>query len=363
MQLAFDYIDFSRTLARLHQAAKFRKPIIMYHGTSSKFLRSIMINGIVPNPKEKTWALDADYHSGNQDSRISLAGSYWTSNFMTASSAAHNTMLKFGGKKLLIIAQINEQSGLADEDSIKSYVKEAIVTMAHQIFPGIMADAYVLFMYTFAEKPELYKKAGEIFAAALHKYLIKVTRWNDDSEYNIKIPFDQIRLIKIFQDYLLKPIAYYKASIDKREYNIYRSDIETIVEKGIKIPSVQEADEAVLQDWNWLTTRYRATAFKPTSGYNMHTMRNLLPIGFRGNNRILAIVQENDLEKTSEGLQYYNTTEKDGKKYHVRYPLTLFYGKVPQEFIEQWKERIGDWRGTIPPTAKLIPELKLMLGQ
>jgi len=76
--------------------AKFRKPIVMFHGTSDKFLQSILKNGILPEPPQKTWDEDKNISSISA-SRESLKGSYWTSNLLTATSSAWNTVKKFGG--------------------------------------------------------------------------------------------------------------------------------------------------------------------------------------------------------------------------------------------------------------------------
>jgi hypothetical protein len=427
------HVDLLRTVKRLREYAVFRKPIVMYHGTSSKFLRSIMVNGIVPKPKQKTW--ETDPNRGGQETRVSLTGSYWASNFLTASSAAHNAMLKFGGKKIYVIAQINEQSNLADEDSIKPCIRFAFSDMAKQLFPGLVTDAYAVFMLEFINKPETYTKAADIFSKSLHEQL---------SKGNTRIPLDQAHLARVFHSFLMERLASIKAhdsrnslireienpdsvqfkhwpdpslhlkntfDVTKNEKlyerflkethtkhndhsdypeldtgNVYKlhewlnshdvkhDSIIVSQNSGIYsglyvavytlptiIPTQEEADSALLQDWTWLTTRYRSSAYKPEDqyGYIQHTMRNILPVGFSGHNRILAIIQENDLEKTAEGVQYYNTVKKDGKNYNAYWPLTLLYGKLPQEFITQYTERKGEYRGAFPPGS---PEIKPTLS-
>ena len=51
-----------RLVEFLHQIdeAKFIKPVVMYHGTSSAHLRSILKQGIIPDPEEMVWATDPD---------------------------------------------------------------------------------------------------------------------------------------------------------------------------------------------------------------------------------------------------------------------------------------------------------------
>lgn len=67
--------------------AKFAKPRIVYHGTRGDLGRSILKQGMDPNPKSRVWADDPDANQ-TRASRASLSGSYWTSNLMTAMSSA-----------------------------------------------------------------------------------------------------------------------------------------------------------------------------------------------------------------------------------------------------------------------------------
>ena len=59
---------------------------IWYHGSSIKNLRSIVAQGLIPDPKERNWADDPDASIGNP-SRASYGGIYVTRNLMTATSA------------------------------------------------------------------------------------------------------------------------------------------------------------------------------------------------------------------------------------------------------------------------------------
>ena len=54
---------------------------IWYHGTSARFIDSIMSQGLIPNPKKRTW--DEDPGSNyNSPSRKSIGGVYITKNII-----------------------------------------------------------------------------------------------------------------------------------------------------------------------------------------------------------------------------------------------------------------------------------------
>ena len=128
-------------LNQIDEKKRSRPPREMYHGTSSAFLRTILKQGIVPDPKEKKWAEDPHVSSASV-SRVSLPGSYWTSNLMTAQSSSTNTTGKFPGNPIIIIAMISEGSAFADEDSITSAIMRGPAEVYRLLFGGgIVADA------------------------------------------------------------------------------------------------------------------------------------------------------------------------------------------------------------------------------
>jgi len=80
-----------------------------FHGTCSKFSKKILKKGFIPNPKEKMWA------NGRLES---FTGTYLTTNFMTAYSAAGNAMRKFGDNRVIFEVQVETKEGIMDEDEL-----------------------------------------------------------------------------------------------------------------------------------------------------------------------------------------------------------------------------------------------------
>jgi RNA:NAD 2'-phosphotransferase (TPT1/KptA family) len=69
---------------------------VMYHGTTSKFLRSILKKGLDPRAKTRVWADDHGANARNT-SRKSLPRVYATTNYMTAQSSSTTAAEKLGG--------------------------------------------------------------------------------------------------------------------------------------------------------------------------------------------------------------------------------------------------------------------------
>jgi len=88
---------------------------LMYHGTSSSFLRSILKNGLDPNPKQKSW--DA------KGTLPSLGGIYMASKAGRSTNlAAQEAVEKYGGSPILITIQVVTSSGTPDEDDVFSLI-------------------------------------------------------------------------------------------------------------------------------------------------------------------------------------------------------------------------------------------------
>lgn len=103
------------------RSKKFSKPIEVYHGTTDKFLNSILSSGLVPNPSVGPWR--GKYTDGSEahSSLASLEGTYLTRRVSTAMSYAYDANRKAAqgyGLPIVIQAEIVPQAAFADEDNI-----------------------------------------------------------------------------------------------------------------------------------------------------------------------------------------------------------------------------------------------------
>lgn len=309
---------------------KFKKPRIMYHGTSDVFLPSILKQGLLPNPKKKKWDTD-DQEVESSFSRVSLSGSYWTSNYMTASSSATNNRQKFGGNELTIIAQIAEQSAYADEDNINSPLKWAMSDTVIEFNPNIRPDFWISIADgVFGEDAILRDKIEISFMNNLHKHL-------DGSEKHIpnrKLSND------ILETLLLRAMVFEKKNGMRLEHWIRNIP---------PLPSIKEIEQHLLHLRDKITRSYRNTTNYSPDIYN-HTLRVNVPVGFSGANKILWIIRKRKYEWIDNGKGI------NGGSQLIVHPLEMLYGTLPlpADFLKQYKERIGQFPGLVDKTGKIL---------
>ena len=87
-----------------------------WHGTSSKYLRSILKQGLIPTFKEKQYGGDRGVYISNE----TFGGIYVTDKLFTASVHAKNAARKTGGNPLFVgmTLETRSPSALPDEDDI-----------------------------------------------------------------------------------------------------------------------------------------------------------------------------------------------------------------------------------------------------
>ena len=284
--------------------AKFKKPELMYHGTSSTFLNSIKKNGILPSPKEKVWSDDPDV-TIHRPSRKSLQGSYWTWKYSVAEASAGRAVDKFGGEKLIILAYIAKQSAFSDEDTVLSSIKQAYANALNNVF-GFrnVTDTVGKVLDGFDYKPELKNKLIDEFVKNLHNNM-------SGSE---KHPIDTKFLEKVFWAFFNRLVAH---SAESLNYFGYTKKL------NLKIPSVQNAEEEFHNILELLTRHYRKT-IETDSG--LGSLRITEPVTFRGSNKICLIVREIDNYDLEWKIEYNKNKEcveafyMDFAEYHGEYP-------------------------------------------
>jgi hypothetical protein len=308
--------------------AKFRKPNIMFHGTSTAFLQSILKNGMVPRPKSKSWDVDPDVSMISQ-SKVSLEGSYWTSNLRIAISSAWRTAKKFKGDQLIIIAQIQQQQAHADEDSVTFVINDAFSNSfggrVYQERPDLVAELYY-------DHPDRIQKIKEVFNEKLHNNLTK----------NTKKPIPTNMLNDLFDAFAMRLIAHGEKESGGKEWY---SPLRRVTNKPDNVPSVNEAENNLLAQKDKVTRYYSESAIEQPNQYD-HVLRITEPVTYNGANKILFVIErDKKLETVRGSLMLY-------------YPLKLHYGTppLPNKFMEQWYSLIGTFPGLITPDGKMLVE-------
>jgi virulence-associated protein VagC len=114
-----------------------------YHGTSTKFLRSILKQGLLKNPPKRVYSPDGISDEGQRTFPNAV---YLTNNFETAQEASIWATDAFGGNPMIVVIQYVYNSGEMDEDvfsfKLSSFLrtedtKEGFVKKILQQFRGM----------------------------------------------------------------------------------------------------------------------------------------------------------------------------------------------------------------------------------
>ena len=98
-----------------------RKTGIMYHGTSSVYLDSILSNGLLSNPPRATYSRDTNMDDPAYDTFS--GGVYLTNKFDNAVDNAEDSTKIHGGSPIVVVVQYVVGSEQVDEDDITSLIK------------------------------------------------------------------------------------------------------------------------------------------------------------------------------------------------------------------------------------------------
>lgn len=318
----------------------YAKPIYMYHGTSSVLARAILKHGMKADPPKRTWSVDPDT-SVHSSSRASLSGSYWTSNLLTAMSAVMRSNQQHSHEGdwrkvpgLIVVAEIVEQSALADEDSIKWAINHAWAVMNKSlgVTPETASAALYIYYGGVRENETRKKSMMELFMKTLHEGLT-------GSEM-------QPAPIALLQDTFVAELHRLWAHAAKHSSHGYSPERGIDPHRLPPIPTPDQAEKDLLAVKDRLTRYYRKTAYKKDGAF-AHTLRMPTDVGFSGSSKIVALIQYDILN--------------DEKK-----PLTLLYGKTaPLDFIAQWRDRKGPFPGLNRADGAVMikPDEKKIIGE
>lgn len=301
-----NYKDFYSNLFERYAGSKKLRGI-WYHGTSTKYLNSILSQGLIPDPKEKSWDADPSASQSSFD-RTTYGGIYVTKNLMTAYSAAWRTAQKTKSSRLIVMLDLQSKSLIADEDDITFYLKQ---------YP----DSLALWYFKVMKYPE--NETAENMAE-MEK---NKTQWANhiinrlEDSYEIKNP----KIKEVLMNYLknegflatlTRTVSYINNKyLWHRNWNLIDADPQNIP----ALPSKQEGELIFRKFVNKLTKLLKLVVnrdfFSPKG-------RSLEPIRFAGSNKIVCIVE---------------LIESHGQSSKIK----IHYGNLPADFIKQYKERIN----------------------
>jgi hypothetical protein len=294
--------------------------ITMYHGTCTGsgdgVLRSILKEGLKPDPKEKAYkspyAEDDDYADGlefNTEVTMrldeALGGAYLTNDVTLARKYASHACGEHGGRPMLVSAQIETRSPEVkiDEDSFINYVWGFVEAK----FKPESDETYYLDLYDWITE-------GDADWAALAK------SWVEKQFPQAKISdlrWQQIlsALASVLQDVMI--ITFLQEHEDEANREAYNTDRDWEVDAFYE---VQNSLDSYKTNLAFVTDHLKEVTEPPKSG--QHSIRILRPVGYRGANRILAVISW-DVERyyatprpgeyTQQGIVHYARTPQDAQ--------------------------------------------------
>lgn len=314
-----NFFNFYFLLERKQKISKGGKEIV-YHGTTDKFLKSILSNGLLPS-KEKVWADDPDATEHNP-SRASYGGTYLTTNLLTAISSGRTAVNKLGGEKIVIVcANVQPRSGLPDEDN----------------FYGVVGHAMD---YTIGEKGKYSVGALTVFNALLNYYdggkefdenvsdFITKFKQFINSYMNVSLDkhgdISQLdnKLKKLYVAELLRRVSHYiadnsyKNKIDQYGGEKYKDQILKLDKKETEMEFAKILDSVM--------NTYKKQVYKQDDLNKTYRIKE--PITYKGKNQIIAVVV----------LDNY----LDQKATDDAYILRVVYGEMPHKLKKDFEERI-----------------------
>jgi 8-oxo-dGTP pyrophosphatase MutT (NUDIX family) len=345
-------------IAELHKSAE-RK--LFWHGTSSKNLRGILKEGLLP---DKPPVYDDEFSRGAGTSSIkTYGGVYMTDNFGSASSAS-STATARGDNKLMIGITYETRSpdAMADEDFVLPNISRIIGSSADQFFRTfkgslVFHDARSGWGHSGNLNPDFYNKIYD--EIRLWDYSDKIDDLGNiliesHPGFESRIERQKDRFYSLFRDVFIS-YSNHLMEVEAHRYkdeNIkhYNKTIEGIIRRNNQMV---EGVEDRIQDYEDLIETTRNNAFKGSweklrgavdalssaapelinikndKDWRHQNLRSMAPIGFSGKNRILYVVEDSG---------------------YPNYELTFHYGGDSHvDYIAEHKKTVGStWRAMLP---------------
>lgn len=285
---------------------------LWYHGTSARLLRPILAEGLVPNPKKRSW--DTDTPSAVSVSRASYGGIYVSRNFMSAYSAGNRTARKDGARTLMVLLSLQPRTLVADEDDFAGRLKDIQPHLSGHTISSLHRYQQLLHPN---DRPEAEEERQD-WARKNTDYLLR--------SYQGRHPELHARVEALLYGQGWPAMITRNASHhDMRDYSsrwdwwrLWPREMQEEPETIPALPSPQEGERLYRQFIDQLTRTLKSYPRKEDTF--SRTARLLQPVGFSGANRIIALVE----------LHHE----------HPDYGMVVHYGSLPETFLADYRTSI-----------------------
>jgi len=337
---------------------------VFWHGTSSRNLRSILVNGLDPTKiKEGNWIIDKTTNEINP-SKISYGGIYYAKEFGKAKSYADELCRKFNSSKtaaadtkvhpLVIAVQLQELSTLPDEDNygIHHIFSEFIGqndTKAAQILVMLVARTV---LRTYNDKFSWRNWLEQFRQRVMERLGFTIDDLNKRQDKARVLGAIDAMLLTLCRRFLAhtqvrpgksswsggyaeirKALRDYAPKLAERFTNNDAEHYQLNLPKEFRLPSAAEGERKAAKaiDYFIHLTRDLGRRGQLSGGWrtNTRTLRSKNVVGFHGRNKILCI------------MEFVGETGWAVTPFPEHEVIKLHYGKPPESFITQYRERVG----------------------
>jgi len=295
----------------VRQAFRPNRRETMWHGTASTLAPRILTEGFVPEPKKKVWSADTGY-------RASFYGTYFTSNWMLAKSAAVTASDKLGGNPVVFEVKLELRNTLIDEDhmpnadaALAAGNKLACLNtwMCREVL-DYGADDVVMFVWNGVRA--YWEDLTQRFIQVYGRYPESMV----DERFRKAV---EGAIVEYLTATLHAGAAAYEKRYSSEDYNEGRN--ETVW--------VRKSKANLIERLRGLADRIPGDEFRGS----IHNVRLDQPVRFKGANRILSAV-EIIYPRNELGQWQSSTPEKP-------YRLRVLYGAMSPEWLENFDRHIG----------------------
>jgi hypothetical protein len=309
-------------------------PVYLYHGTHKENLKSILSQGLIPNPKEKVWQEDPDA-GWHMPSRESLGGIYLTSNLMTATGSANRSHIGAGRPRkrdnaIIVMVQVQPQSLLMDEDNL--YGVGSVVLPGANVNEWLASTIYFdLKTVNSGEKFVDKSRAESLIQDAQTEYVVNALKHLEPKLKNKMNPNLKAALLPLLKTGFVLSLKRKLAHVEPAYYYRLWHNYAGTTSFPMPIQPNKSEAEREFKTYQDQLTRTLKTLARPANltgldSYDNFTARTISPIGFTKSNKIVAIFEI--LPEYSVKLIYPNNKSEIP-------PAAL------NKFISDWKENMS----------------------
>lgn len=303
---------------------------IWYHGTSSKLIPKILAQGLVTDPKLRSWSEDPNA-SIVQASRKSLKNSiYVTTNLLTATGSALRVAQRDKTNQAVVVMSLQPRSMVADEDSVGHWLTSIESHLSgsayHHIWPYLMevyGDRYQQDEDRYLTNAAIKMKTDWVQKTAKSLFF-------KFGEKNVRPELEK-RVLELlhnegYRAMLERNVSYIEGLWDLNHWKTEWSRGFGTWDDAPPIPDKHQAEDNLLA-FNDKLSRAMKNMARPLKMQNWslsQSGRVLKPVGFTGKDRIICI---------------FEIERAEGPDYHSR--MIVHYGKPPQKAIDDWRQAIN----------------------